>query len=691
MSVITSNPVPPIEPVQRSLDPSTDGLRTLPEPKPEADGRAASWLPVRGPAETFATPRTPDISNELHIALIRTLHRDSPASPRSFEGLGSYQVENGATSSSRFKIPAQDSRSIGSLMRWVPGGQTIEMHGMTIVHGMIYVGVGTAKEEPSLINPVLPIGRHHDNSAEPLLYWLTYEGMTPTARHRYLEWLADGARAPIDIGYVFLYFYGLERRLLLDQAAAGPEAPALLAEVDRLAAIFGGSKHSFQFYSRGLLDYIQLHYCADEVSEDVPDLTEAPSYELPITFRFGLGRLARDERPLPVAWALRWALADRSIRRLSPVDRCRELFERTFTQVYANRFGEGIRLHHICHRASPLKLTYGAASPALRLGQFTLDWKDIPDVTAVEGPREQLQLLVNDATSLIDSHSRFLGRNPDKVNTLQAHLALPYALWPVILQERLREFRANYVEPMEPITCADLFAQFGRGEPPTPQMVVGLANGLQRLAVGMEPDVLAGARRPGPSDSVVLFPLLGEKEFDPRTARFQTANVSISLSSCLVLADGVASASELQATEERIAAWTHLSPDQQMRLRAQYRLGLRRPASLAALKTRLSALSQEQRLEVVLALSHLSKADGVISPAKVRFLEQLYRVLELDPQSVYQHLYSASSNATHIGRPSLCVEGTATNSLNITLDGKRINQLKKETELVSALLGDVFD
>jgi uncharacterized tellurite resistance protein B-like protein len=576
-------------------------------------------------------------------------------------------------------------------MRWVPGGQTIEMHGMTIVHGMIYVGVGTAKEEPSLINPVLPIGRHHDNSAEPLLYWLTYEGMTPTARHRYLEWLADGARAPIDIGYVFLYFYGLERRLLLDQAAAGPEAPALLAEVDRLAAIFGGSKHSFQFYSRGLLDYIQLHYCADEVSEDVPDLTEAPSYELPITFRFGLGRFARDERPLPVAWALRWALADRSIRRRSPVDRCREVFERAFAQVYANRFGEGIRLHHICHRASPLKLTYGAASPALRLGQFTLDWKDIPDVTAVEGPREQLQLLVNEATSLIDSHSRFLGRNPDKVNTLQAHLALPYALWPVILQERLREFRANYVEPMEPITCADLFAQFGRGEPPTPQMVVGLANGLQHVAVGMEPDVLAGARRPRPGDSVVLFPLLGEREFGPRTARFQTASLTVSLSSCLALTDGVASASELQATEERIATWTYLSADQQMRLRAKYRVGLRRPASLTALKKKLSALSQEQRLEVVLAVSHLAKADGVVSTAKVQFLEQLYRVLKLDPQSVYQHLYSTPSNATHIGRPSLCVEGTATNSQKITLDRERISQLQRETELVSALLGDAFD
>jgi hypothetical protein len=325
------------------------------------------------------------------MPLTSTTDRTFPNLRTSVDGLFSYQVGHAQTNSSRFKIPAQESQSVGSLMQWVPGGQTIEMHSMTIVRGMIYVGVGTARDEPSLINPVLPVEEYHDNAAEPLPHWPTYEGMSPTARHRYLEWLADGARAPIDIGYVFLYFYGLERRLLLDQAAEGPEAPALLAEIDRLAAIFGRGNHRFQYDSRGLLDYIQLRYQGDAVSEAVRDVVEAPNYELPIAFRFVLGRFARDERPLPVAWALRWALADLSIRRRSPVDRCREVFERAFAQVYANRFREGIKLHHTCHKISSLKLTYGAASPAQRLAQFRLEWKNIPDVTAVEGPSEQLQ------------------------------------------------------------------------------------------------------------------------------------------------------------------------------------------------------------------------------------------------------------------------------------------------------------
>jgi tellurite resistance protein len=299
--------------------------------------------------------------------------------------------------------------------------------------------------------------------------------------------------------------------------------------------------------------------------------------------------------------------------------------------------------------------------------------------------------LVEEATQTIDSFSRFLGRNPDKTNSLQAYLTLPRTLWPENIQERFREFRASYVEPMEPLTCADLFTQFGRPEPPTPQMVLDLANGLQRVAVGMEPDVLAGARRPGPGDSVVLFPLLGEKEFGPRTARFQTASVTISLSSCLALSDGAASASELGATEERIATWTHLSADQQMRLRAQYRLGLRRPQSVAASKPQLSAMSQQQRLEVVLTLIHLAKTDGVISPKKVKFFEQLYRLLELDPPLVYRHLYSTSRGVIHVGVPSPSVGEETAGSQNIALDHDRISELKRETELVSALLGDVFD
>jgi hypothetical protein len=93
----------------------------------------------------------------------------------------------------------------------------------------VYVGTGTSSAswhegEPSLIDLRLPVSRTSPSTSPPLGYWPSYARLTPEARRCYLEWLAMGRRNPsIDIGYVFIFFYGLERRLLVDMADGGSE------------------------------------------------------------------------------------------------------------------------------------------------------------------------------------------------------------------------------------------------------------------------------------------------------------------------------------------------------------------------------------------------------------------------------------------------------------------------------------
>jgi len=65
--------------------------------------------------------------------------------------------------------------------------------------------------DPSTIYFHLPI-REEINVA-PLPYWPHYIEITPGQRFKYLSWLRN-VEQPIDPGYVFLYFYGLERQLL---------------------------------------------------------------------------------------------------------------------------------------------------------------------------------------------------------------------------------------------------------------------------------------------------------------------------------------------------------------------------------------------------------------------------------------------------------------------------------------------
>ena len=49
-------------------------------------------------------------------------------------------------------------------------------------------------------------------------YWPQYAQLSTGQRRYYLDWLTSGRRtAPVEIGYSYLFFYGLERRLLVDR------------------------------------------------------------------------------------------------------------------------------------------------------------------------------------------------------------------------------------------------------------------------------------------------------------------------------------------------------------------------------------------------------------------------------------------------------------------------------------------
>jgi hypothetical protein len=91
--------------------------------------------------------------------------------------------------------------------------------GIGFVISIIFVdGVPRIKEEekldPSTIFTTLPISKPQSQvEVEPLSYWPSYASMNPEQRFTYLSWLQDVTN-PIDMGYVFTYYYGLERQLL---------------------------------------------------------------------------------------------------------------------------------------------------------------------------------------------------------------------------------------------------------------------------------------------------------------------------------------------------------------------------------------------------------------------------------------------------------------------------------------------
>jgi hypothetical protein len=217
--------------------------------------------------------------------------------------------------------------------RWIGERSQLEAGGTTFEADMVYYGTpvdADRRYNHSRIDPTLRIDTRGDPLGTTLDYWPSYAKLDPRARRTYLDWLQAGRNDPaIPIGYVFVFFYGLEQRLLLDDAR--DEAPAILAEVRRLFALHG-ENYSFQSYATKLLALS----CLTDETETPPSAQRAQTFdlELPLDVRVRLGRRLRDGRPFDADDTLHWVLGLPDVYLRTPGQRCfdelRELWSRRF-------------------------------------------------------------------------------------------------------------------------------------------------------------------------------------------------------------------------------------------------------------------------------------------------------------------------------------------------------------------------
>lgn len=103
-------------------------------------------------------------------------------------------------------------------LTWHGKGERIGIGPYDLDDPLIYVSRGRPREdEASCVDLKLPICEPRDEGRELFGYSPRYAALTVHQRANYLRWLAGGRRDPLDdIGYAFLFLYGLERRLLVD-------------------------------------------------------------------------------------------------------------------------------------------------------------------------------------------------------------------------------------------------------------------------------------------------------------------------------------------------------------------------------------------------------------------------------------------------------------------------------------------
>lgn len=624
----------------------------------------------------------------------RNTSRSASMSKNDEEDFASFSLSDSPSSSS-YRIPPPPLDPAADY-RWIPLGQTTSIAGFEIKGGMIYVGTGLnaayGQPDPALINPKLKVMQKAsiDISQRLTDYWPSYSEITPEARRSYLQWLASGRSDPsANIGYVFLFFYGLERRILIDakdDPVAQAEIPVIQGEIIRLLGIYSENA-SFNGYVSNLLNYIDATLPLVSMQNDqfLEDIIAENPYELPLKLKIGLGQLVVAEKPIPANWALAWAISDPNISKRTPVSRCQSQFAQLFIEKYQEAYNSGLILRK---NKTKLMFSYWPASNGLRGVNFQQSWSDLPDVTAVKTPINKLQELVDKCTETLEPYSRFVGRNTDKADSLEALLLLPVHLWSYKFQHLLRQIRRETQAQPELIAWAELLSLFGYAEGLNRDKQLIFSQTLQKQGVGIEPDVVLGAKTLKPDDKVALFNITESVDSLVNSSAYQLAVLTVDLACMVAHSDGDFSTQEELFIQNHIDTSIGFSNSLKERLKAHLALSFEQPLSLAALKKKLEPLAPEARHALARLLIQLTQADGVVAPAEIKFLERTYKALGLDSKQLYSDLHAGESRSTVQGVSDR--GATQSGSSLINLDMARIDQLRQETAAVTALLSDVF-
>lgn len=600
------------------------------------------------------------------------------------------EVVDRSSENSGYRIP-QPSRQ-PSDAKWIPFGDAFTVASTEMADGMIYIGSalpavnGFTDVDPCLINPSLLVASEGDYRDRHTNYWPAYSSISPAARRAYLNWLASGRRASdADLGYVFLFFYGLERRILVDLAQvddAKPELQIILNELEDLLQVYGKTPGSFARYGNALANVVRLLCTSGKFYQSplplLPHEGDVPSY-----VRVALGQAAQDGVAIPAQLALAWLRHSSTVSLRTPATRCAEQFDRLFSTLYEAEFGAGIKIQP---NRTKLRLTYNAASSGFRRPHvISSPFSDLPDVTVLSAPIKRLLPLAEEATKQLEAFSRFAARNPDAISALEGLLLLPATLWPPRAQATVEQLRQRMGAGMVTIAFSELLEMLEATSTLSRDKTTGLARALHSINIGFEPDVLSGAKTPKPDEPVVLFSIEPERTTVRPSAEYQAAQLTIQLAAAVATSDGEFEAAELVHLGKQVQSWSHLSPNHQRRLLAHLRLLSKVPVSLTSLKSKLSTLAPTARTTIAAFMAAVAQADGVVTPQEVKILEKVYKALGVDAKQVFSDVHAIAS-----GSDATAATNKTDLSAGFTLDKSKIAALQKDSEKVSAMLSEIF-
>ncbi|SCN46771.1 probable membrane protein YPO2297 [methanotrophic endosymbiont of Bathymodiolus azoricus (Menez Gwen)] len=579
--------------------------------------------------------------------------------------------------------------------KWIKPGKSITIKGQTFSSGNFYFGGKLSSldgygTEASLVDDSLKVENKPSSfKDESLDYWPKFISLTPKGRGAFLSWLSSNRSDPeIPLGYVFIYFYGLERRIAVDsihQTVDDAEFKSLFDEILRLKGIYGSSR-SFLNYSTRLLEFMCL-LRPHVVSH--PELEKSPQRDS-LLFKHRLATTVSEEKPVPAELALAWVRFYPDYNLKKPARRCGYEFSQMFTRLYSKKYGEGIVVKP---NKTRLRIEYHPASSSLR--GISFPQKDLPDPSNLKGPTNKLIAIADECTTKLDAYSRYLAKPGACRTDIEAVLLLPDELGYIGNALGLAGFKKwadNAISTKNGLVNVEEFWTYTKLPLPVKinkkeaELIQNLA---QKSGYGLAPDTRYHHTKTSADGKLVLFPEGHGKYFEPSKA-FSEMGMVLRLGAMVATIDSHVDQSEKNLLTQFIDHDTNLSPTEKQSLHAYLLWRLNTPSNVTGLKARVGTLGKTEKVAVSRILVEVAMADGKIDPDEIKQLEKLYTLLGLDKALVTGDIHGMSSRKASLRPVSTQSEDILPASTAFQLNESILAIHESETKDVQSMLGAIF-
>lgn len=581
-------------------------------------------------------------------------------------------------------------------------GTMLQVPAGDLVDPMIYYVAGrlTEKSEPSTIESALPVNLNPDGATLELPYWPNYRDMTPPQRGVYQRWLATGRRNPdIAIGYVFVYFYGLERRLLVDQK----DHAQILREISRLLSIYS-SNRSFRRYALTLFwlgTNLMIHAGK---TEDVP-ISEVLKVEGRWDEQImGLCLSVFNYLNLPVPSTLALRLAENDPRSVRSVVKKRhpELFRKLFRQQYKKQYPDRMTISRVGKR--PLIHQHQTASSALSWREdISGTIPELPNVLAIGSQFKPLSEIWNRCVEELRQYDKTQRKDDSGEVTSEAYEALPVALrqgdhpefgqWWEVKEAHTDNDGWAFV----PVSVLASIKGVAQRNKLTLAQCRQLLQTADAMGFGIEPDARVTRRAYRWDEKIALF-VLDEDAGPDRSPGYLAAATLLRLGLVVAEADGSIDQDELDQITRHLEDQFELSDTESVRLEHLQHMLTIEGAGFQLLTRRLVQSLDNKQLRMVGGfLIGVAAADGVITPAEHMALKQLYKKLGIPGddlenllQSTQEHGPTEITPAKPGTRSGERIPGKPSKQQGFTLDRSRVQEIMGQTSEVAAILSEAM-